>query len=208
MSVAAGTVGVHALDGRDAVGERFSRPAAVGGGPGHLAPGDVGGHGIETRRPVIAARTDARSHLVGDHLRHPLGDLVGIVEVVAVVRDLLHDALAKQFVPFPVGHEGIVELAGGAELLVEDHVLDGHQTVDRGADAHAREARCRCTWRRPHMTSLPLSMQPSMVAETMGRGMWWRATYSRTLVKATCQSMKYSICRLVASSTSSKLFIS
>ena len=29
----------------------------------------------------------------------------------------------------------------------------------------------------PYMTSLPLSMQPSMVAETMGRGMWWRATY-------------------------------
>ena len=55
------------------------------------------------------------------------------------MRGLLHDALAKQLVPFPVGHEGVVELPGAAQLLVEDHVLDGHETVDSGADAHARE---------------------------------------------------------------------
>ena len=60
----------------------------------------------------------------------------------------------------------------------------------------------------PHMTSLPLSIQPAMVADTMGSGLWKEATDSHMLMLEHCHLQKNSNWVLTAARTSSMLFIS
>ena len=55
----------------------------------------------------------------------------------------------------------------------------------------------------PHMTSFPLSMQPAIVAETMGSGLWKAAMLSHMLMLEHCHLQKKSNWVLTAASTSS-----
>ena len=70
----------------------------------------------------------------------PYAERVGIRIAVAVMGNFVENTLAQFLVAFPVCHNSVVKLAGGAELLVKAHVFDGGKGVCEGGKTRSGTA--------------------------------------------------------------------
>ena len=61
--------------------------------------------------------------------KYPACQFIDLFDVVAVMRHIVDDGLAKIFISFPVSLKGIEHLTGGDCLVIEAEFLDGHHTI-------------------------------------------------------------------------------
>ena len=134
-------VHVARLGGGRRICQRLAVFTSIGRGPRLSALRDVVGCAVHAGLVHLCAGDRhfgaQRNVQVGD-----VGHLFVCVRVVVtVVRYLVKYPLAQLLVSFPVGHHGIVQLARGADFLVEDHVADGRQRVCDCCQTRCRAAR-------------------------------------------------------------------
>ena len=131
---------VHALHIGDTVGEGFAALAPVGRGPGHIAEEHVGGDGVAAGGEVVPAGAGGGIDGIGIGGGGEIHILVRFPVAVAVTRHDAVDLLPQLLIAHPVGHKGVVEFPGGAEVLPEAAVVDDIQAVGHIAQANAAVA--------------------------------------------------------------------
>ena len=154
-------VDVRAVGGADGVGEELALGAPVRAGGQDVGVGDPVVPAQHARAELAAgARWSCASRSLPSRAPSPACAMcVGLVVVPAVFGGLVQRHGLQHLMPHPVVLQRLDQFAHGADLLVEDQVLDRQERVDRGGVGDRFDGD-KAQLRAALVDVLPLSAQP------------------------------------------------